>query len=134
MPEKIILMPVQKIFVLSGAILGFLAVAIGAFAAHALKQKLSTEMHGIFEVGVRYQMYHALAIIIVALLYPYAPSTLMKAAGISFLIGTIIFSGSLYILALSGIKWLGAITPIGGVLFLAGWICIIIAVLKKGVA
>ncbi|MCH9626434.1 MAG: hypothetical protein S4CHLAM2_00560 [Chlamydiales bacterium] len=105
-----------------GGLFGFLAVATGAFGAHALKNRLSQEMLAIFEVGVRYQMYHALALLVVA----FIPGFQAAFAGWAFLLGTLVFSGSLYALSISGIKVLGAITPIGGLLLLVGWIFLIL--------
>lgn len=111
------------------AVFGGLAVAGGAFASHALKDKLSDRALEIFETGTRYQMYHALALLLVVVLLTQsqAAQTWLNSAGIAFIIGTIIFSGSLYALSLSGIKWLGAITPIGGAAYLIGWGCLAIA-------
>lgn len=112
----------MKLFLMLGSISGFLSVALGAFGAHALKEKLDDYSLGIFHTGVTYQTTHALALILVALLIKWYPdSTGLTWAGWSFIVGTLIFSGSLYTLAMTGIKVLGAITPIGGVLFLIGW-------------
>jgi uncharacterized membrane protein YgdD (TMEM256/DUF423 family) len=112
----------ERFFFLCGAISGFVGVALGAFAAHALRERLTAEMAGIFEVGVRYQMYHALALLAVAWAATRWSSPMLVAAGWCFVVGTLVFSGSLYILGLTGIRWLGAITPIGGLAFLAGWL------------
>ncbi|HAC63828.1 MAG TPA: DUF423 domain-containing protein [Cyanothece sp. UBA12306] len=118
-----------RIFQLIASILGGLAVAGGAFASHALRNQLSDRALEIFETGIKYQMYHALALLLVALLLksqenqPFS----MVVAGWAFILGIIIFSGSLYILSLTGIKWLGAITPLGGVAFLIGWTSLAIA-------
>ncbi len=111
------------------AILGGLAVASGAFASHALKEKLAERALEIFETGARYQMYHALALLLVALLLSRAEAsqTPLMASGWAFVVGIALFSGSLYALSLSGIKWLGAITPLGGVAFIVGWGCLAIA-------
>lgn len=112
----------MKLFLMLGSISGFLSVALGAFGAHALKEKLDEYSLGIFHTGVTYQTTHALAMILVALLIKWYPdSTGLTWAGWSFVVGTLIFSGSLYTLAMTGIKVMGAITPIGGVLFLIGW-------------
>ncbi|MBW5467752.1 DUF423 domain-containing protein [Brevibacillus formosus] len=112
----------MKLFLLLGSISGFLSVALGAFGAHALKEKLDDYSLGIFHTGVTYQTTHALALVLVALLLKWYPdSSGLVWAGWCFAAGTLIFSGSLYTLAMTGIKVLGAITPIGGVLFLAGW-------------
>lgn len=118
-----------RLFLSVASILAGLSVAGGAFAAHALKEKLSERAIEIFETGARYQMYHSLALLVVALLLSRAEASqsLLIAAGSAFIIGIAIFSGSLYALSLSGIKWLGAITPLGGVAFLLGWGCLAIA-------
>ena len=108
-------------FIALGASNMFIAVAFGAFGAHALKQNLSSEMLAIWQTAVQYHMFHALALIAVGLLYPSYGAKLMKRVGIAFLIGIVVFSGSLYLLAISGLKILGAITPIGGVAMLGGW-------------
>ncbi len=112
----------DRFFFISGSISAFLGVALGAFAAHGLKTKLPPDMFNIFEVGVRYHMYHALALLAVAWASTRWPGASITAAGWLFLAGTIIFSGSLYLLSLSGMRWLGAITPIGGLAFLLGWL------------
>jgi uncharacterized membrane protein YgdD (TMEM256/DUF423 family) len=112
---------VSSVLLALGAVFGFLGVALGAFGAHALKTRLSPEMLGIFEVGVRYQMYHALALLAVGLVAMSRPAALLTAAGIAFAVGIAIFSGSLYVLALTETRWLGAITPLGGLGFLVGW-------------
>lgn len=114
----------DRLFFAAGAISAFIAVAAGAFGAHGLKARLSPDMLGVFEIGVRYQMYHALALFAVAWAYTRWPATLVTASGVLFILGTVIFSGSLYLLSLSGTRWLGAITPIGGLAFLAGWVCL----------
>lgn len=109
----------------TAAISMFIAIACGAFGAHSLKQILSIEMLAIWQTAVHYQMIHGLAMFgLVALWQRYDPRRLGQIA-LLFLSGTIIFSGSLYMLALTGIKWLGAITPIGGVAFLGGWIALL---------
>jgi uncharacterized membrane protein YgdD (TMEM256/DUF423 family) len=101
---------------------GFIAVSLGAFAAHGLKSMLGADLLATFQTGVQYHMYHSLALLAVGILVLQFPAqTGLRIAGFLFLAGIIIFSGSLYVLALSGIRWLGAITPIGGVAFLAGW-------------
>lgn len=118
-----------QIFLAIASILGGTSVAAGAFASHALKEKLSDRALEIFETGARYQMYHALALLLVTLLLLRAETnqSLLTTSGIAFIIGVAIFSGSLYALSFSGIKWLGAITPLGGVAFLVGWGCLAIA-------
>jgi uncharacterized membrane protein YgdD (TMEM256/DUF423 family) len=121
----------ERIFLVAGSVLGFLGVALGAFGAHALKNRLAPEMLAVFEVGVRYQMYHALALIGVAWACTRWPGSWTAASGWLFVAGTVIFSGSLYALALSGQRWLGAITPLGGLGLLAGWACLAWAVMKS---
>ncbi|WP_204519019.1 DUF423 domain-containing protein [Brevibacillus fulvus] len=117
----------MKTFLLLGSLNGFLAVALGAFAAHGLKSRLSDYLLGVFQTGVQYEMIHAIALILVAILSKWYPdSTYLVWAGWSFFAGIIFFSGSLYALALSNVRVLGAITPIGGVLFLLGWIMLAI--------
>ncbi len=120
----------DKFFFAAGAACAFLGVAFGAFGAHALKSRLSAEMLAVFEVGVRYQMYHALALLAVAWACTRWPGPFVIASGWLFLAGIVIFSGSLYVLSLSGVKWLGAITPLGGLAFLAGWAFLVWAVAK----
>ena len=117
----------DRTFLLLGAIFGFLGVALGAFGAHALRARLSPEMLAVFETGVRYQMYHTLALLITGLVMARIDGWLFHVAGWCFVAGIVIFSGSLYALALSGVTILGAITPIGGLAFLAGWACLAIA-------
>ncbi len=111
----------DRFFFLSGAIAAFIAVALGAFGAHSLKTKLSADMLNIFEIGVRYQMYHALGLIAVAWATTRWPEANLNAAGWAFIVGIVVFSGSLYLLSATDIRWLGAITPIGGLAFLIGW-------------
>jgi uncharacterized membrane protein YgdD (TMEM256/DUF423 family) len=115
----------QKNFLLVAAIFGFLGVAFGAFGAHGLRNRLSPDMLAVFEVGVRYQMYHAFALVAVAVaLAQFGPVRLLYIAGWAFIAGVVIFSGSLYALALTGTGMFGAITPIGGVALLVGWACL----------
>lgn len=121
----------QKWLLIAGSLLGFLAVAAGAFGGHALKQRLTPDMHAIFEVGARYQMYHALAICLAVWVSTVIPGLFPPLAGWVFVVGTLIFSGSLYTLTLSGVRSWGAITPIGGILLLAGWLCLAIAVFRS---
>jgi uncharacterized membrane protein YgdD (TMEM256/DUF423 family) len=117
----------DRLFFSLGAVSAFVAVAAGAFGAHALRARLSPELLAVFETGARYQMYHALGLIAAAWAAARWPGALPQLAGWLFLAGTVLFSGSLYALALSGVRWLGAITPLGGVAFLAGWICLALA-------
>ncbi|AVK82623.1 DUF423 domain-containing protein [Lysinibacillus sp. NPDC047702] len=123
----------MKKFIVTGALHGFLAVAFGAFGAHALKEVLDDYGRGIWETAVQYQMFHATGLLVIGLLMSsklLGEVKQLNLAGIFFNLGIVFFSGSLYILAISGIKVLGAITPIGGVLFLAGWVLIILTALK----
>lgn len=122
----------DRAFALAGTISAFLAVAAGAFGAHALRSRLSPELLAVFETGARYQMYHALALIAVAWAASHWPLPSVRLAGWLFIAGTVLFSGSLYLLALTGTRWLGAITPLGGVLLLAGWLALAAGLLKGG--
>jgi uncharacterized membrane protein YgdD (TMEM256/DUF423 family) len=123
---------ISRWVLVAGAGFAMLAVMIGAFAAHGLKQVLDTYSLGLFETASRYQMYHAIGLLIVAVIstIPQFSPRWLKFAAFAFILGIVLFSGSLYLLALSGIKWLGAITPLGGVAFLFGWLALIIAALK----
>lgn len=121
----------SRIFLAIAAVFGGISVILGAFATHALKEKLSQRALEIWSTGTKYQMYHALALILVALLLSRLPSsTALVVAGYSFILGIVLFSGSLYALSLSGIKILGAVTPLGGVAFITGWLCLAIAALN----
>ena len=117
----------DRTFLLIGTLAGFLAVALGAFGAHALRARLSAEMLAVFETGVRYQMYHALALLLVSAMMSRMGGWLVVTGGWLFVAGIVLFSGSLYVLAFTGITTFGAITPIGGLAFLAGWACLAIA-------
>ncbi|HUK32304.1 MAG TPA: DUF423 domain-containing protein [Vicinamibacterales bacterium] len=119
----------DRTFVLAGAVAGLIAVGFGAFGAHGLRGRLSPDMLTVFETGVRYHMYHALALLLTAALVPRMPGKAIVAAGWLFVGGIVLFSGSLYLLAITGITVLGAITPIGGLAFLAGWAALAIAAL-----
>ncbi|HEY9657441.1 MAG TPA: DUF423 domain-containing protein [Allocoleopsis sp.] len=118
-----------RAFLTIAAILGGLSVASGAFASHALKDKLAERSLEIFEVAARYQMYHALALLLVALLLRQAEmaQVWLTASGSAFIVGVLLFCGSLYALSLSGIKILGAVAPLGGLAFIVGWVCLAIA-------
>ena len=120
----------MKTFIILGAVNAFISVALGAFGAHGLEGKISEHYMSVWEKAVSYQMYHALGLIAVGILVQVTGAPLLGAAGWLMLLGIIFFSGSLYILAVSGISILGAITPIGGVLFLAGWVCLIIGMIR----
>lgn len=108
-----------------------LGVLLGAFGAHALKKILSPEMLAIYKTGVEYQFYHSLGLLLIGLIGFQVKSKYISWSGILITIGIILFSGSLYALSITGIKVLGAITPIGGLAFVSGWICLAIAMLKK---
>jgi uncharacterized membrane protein YgdD (TMEM256/DUF423 family) len=119
-----------RVFLAIGSASAFLAVAGGAFGAHALRRRLDESLLAVFETGVRYQMYHALALLTVAWAMDRWGGGLVAASGWLFVTGTVIFSGSLYLLALTGQRMFGAVTPIGGVAFLAGWLALLIGVLR----
>lgn len=120
-------------FAVAGAVAAGLAVAAGAFGAHALKARLSPEMLAVFETAARYQMYHGLALVALGLYNGPRPCRTLQAAGWLFVAGIAVFSGSLYTLALGGARWWGAVTPVGGVLFLAGWTCLAVGLARGGV-
>jgi uncharacterized membrane protein YgdD (TMEM256/DUF423 family) len=112
----------DRTFLLIASVLGFLGVAFGAFGAHALKSRLSPDMLTVFETGVRYQMYHVFALLIVsAAIGHLGNARMLVMAGWFFFAGIVIFSGSLYALTVTGTRWLGAVTPIGGLALLVGW-------------
>lgn len=117
----------ERLFSVLGAVSGFIAVAAGAFGAHALKTRLTPDMLAVFETAARYQMYHALALLAVAWAWARWPGRLATASGWCFVAGTVLFSGSLYAMTLTGARGLGAVTPFGGVLFLAGWLLLALA-------
>ena len=119
-----------KTIIMSASLLLALAVGLGAFGAHGLKSQLSQEMMQTYKTGVEYHFYHALGLLLVGILAITMPSTLLKWSAICLAAGIALFSGSLYVLSISGIKWLGAITPFGGVSFIAGWILLFVAVWK----
>ncbi len=118
-------------FILIGASGGFLSVALGAFGAHAIKQWLSADLMAVYQTAVSYQMYHSLGLILIALVYQHQQNRLVKTAGWLMLSGITIFSGSLYILTLTGTRWLGAITPVGGILLLLSWLLLVLGASKK---
>jgi uncharacterized membrane protein YgdD (TMEM256/DUF423 family) len=120
----------DRAFALAGALSAFIAVAAGAFGAHALRARLAPDLLTAFETGARYQMYHALALFAVAWAVNHWPGVPVRAAGWLFIGGTLLFSGSLYLLALTGTRWLGAVTPLGGLLLLAGWTALVVAFAK----
>ena len=111
----------DRLFVVCGAVSAFIGVGAGAFGAHALKARLAPDLLAVFDTGSRYQLIHALALIAVGWACQRWPGSSVRWAGWSFLVGTLLFSGSLYVLALTGVRGFGAVTPFGGVAFLAGW-------------
>jgi len=115
-----------RLFLLCSAFSGFIAVALGAFGAHGLKNRLTPDLMAVWQTAVQYQFWHTLALLGVVLLAinTAAEHAALKVAGVAFVLGMLIFSGSLYVLCLSGIRWLGAITPLGGTAFLVGWLAL----------
>jgi len=114
-----------------GAIFMALAVLLGAFGAHILKQSLSSEMMAVYKTGVEYQFYHALGLLLIGLIGARIKSNFLRWSALLLFVGIILFSGSLYLLALTEIKGIGAVTPVGGISFVAGWICLVLAVRKR---
>lgn len=121
----------DRIFFALGSLSAGIAVAAGAFGAHALRARLPVADLAIYETAARYQMYHALALIAVAWACQRWPGALPQWAGWLFVAGTLLFAGSLYLLVFTGQRWLGAVTPLGGVAFLAGWACLMIQALRR---
>lgn len=119
-----------RVFFVVGAVSAFVAVAAGAFGAHGLRGRLEPGLLETFETGARYQMYHALALLVAAWAAARWPGAAGVAAGWLFIAGTVLFSGSLYALALTGWRWLGGVTPVGGLCFLAGWLTLAWAALR----
>ncbi len=120
-----------KIFLIIGAICAFLSVGFGAFGAHALRDHISREMLDVYHTGVQYQFFHAIGLLIVGILALHFPqSGLLRWSGWLMLAGIILFSGSLYALSISGVRWLGAITPFGGISFLISWILLVILAIR----
>jgi uncharacterized membrane protein YgdD (TMEM256/DUF423 family) len=119
-----------KFWLISAGIFGFLSVALGAFGAHSLKNIMDDYGKSIYEKAVLYQMFHTMALFGVGLLQHFQKQASFSVAGWGFFIGILFFSGSLYLLAVTGIKWLGAITPIGGIAFLFGWFWLVLALIK----
>ena len=114
----------DRVLFLCAGVAGFLGVALGAFGAHALKTRLAPEMLVVFETGVRYQMYHVFALLAAAVAWARWPARTFAVAGGLFVAGIVVFSGSLYLLAFTGVRSLGAITPVGGLALLGGWLCL----------
>jgi len=122
---------VDRLFFALGSASALVAVATGAFGAHGLRARLSPDLLAVFETAARYQMYHALALLAVGWAVTRWPGPWPVRAGWLFVVGTLLFSGSLYALALSGMRWPGAVTPLGGVAFLAGWTCLLLGMLRR---
>lgn len=118
-------------WIVIGILNAFISVAAGAFGAHALRARLAPDLLAIFETGARYQMYHSIALVLLGLFVASRPSALANGAGIALTLGIVLFSGSLYALALTGIRGLGAVTPLGGLGFLAGWAMFAVAAWRK---
>jgi uncharacterized membrane protein YgdD (TMEM256/DUF423 family) len=121
----------ERLFFGIGALSALISVAAGAFGAHALRARLTPEHLAVFETAARYQMYHALGLVAAAWAVTRWPGALPVWAGWLFVAGTVLFSGSLYILALTGVRWWGAVTPLGGVAFLAGWLCLGLSAVRR---
>ena len=111
----------DRLFFGLGCVSAFVAVALGAFGAHGLRSRIVPDMLSVFEIGVRYQMYHSLALLALGAVAGRLPGGLVATSGWLFVLGTLLFSGSLYAMSLTGQRWLGAVTPLGGLAFLAGW-------------
>jgi len=120
----------ERFFIL-GSFFALLAVAAGAFGGHVLKPRLAPDLFDIFEVAVRYHMYHALALLASSWAVTQWPGTLTQIAGWAFVAGIVLFAGSLYLLSLSGVRWLGAVTPLGGLSFMVGWFCLAYAAWRQ---
>lgn len=121
----------MKKTLIAGALLMAAAVLLGAFGAHALKDRLTPQMLAIYHTGVDYQFYHSLGLLIIGLTGFHFPSKWLDRAGVLLMTGIVLFSGSLYVLSFTGIKTIGAITPLGGLSFVAGWLCLAIGLWKK---
>ncbi len=121
----------NQTILISGAVFMTLGVLLGAFGAHALKNILTPEMLAVYKTGVEYQFYHALGLLVIGLIGFHIQSKYLRWSGLFITIGIILFSGSLYVLTLSGIKAIGTITPVGGISFVAGWIFLAIAIWKR---
>lgn len=121
----------DRIFLVFGALSAFCSVAGGAFGAHALRARLSPDLLDVFETAARYQMYHALSLLCVGVLMSRFASPWLAGSGWLFVAGTLLFSGSLYLLVLTGMRWLGAVTPLGGLAFLLGWALLAIGVARE---
>ena len=122
----------NKPFLMAGIVFAMFAVVLGAFAAHGLKSRLSADLIAVFQTGVQYQFYHGLGLILLALVSVHISSNLLTYSGYLMIAGVVCFSGSLYALALTGIKFFGPITPLGGLFFILSWVLMLIAVVKEG--
>jgi len=121
-----------KFFLITGSLAAAAAVALGAFGAHGLRHKLGADLLAVYQTGIQYHFYHALGLLAVGLLSLQLPdSSALRSAGGLMLLGIVLFSGSLYLLAISGLRWLGAITPLGGLAFIAAWLLLALAVWKN---
>ena len=121
-----------KLFIQFAALSGAIAVGLGAFGAHALKDRLTSSGYlDTYQTAVSYQFYHTVALLIIGVLAMRSPSNWINYSGYAMMVGMVLFSGSLYILCFSGIRWLGAITPVGGLAFISGWILLLVAALKS---
>lgn len=124
--------PTSKLFLILGGVNAALVVMLGAFGAHGLKAKISAEMLAVYQTGVHYHLFHALGLLVVGLVASQiADSVWLRWSGWLMLLGIILFSGSLYVLSVSGLRWLGMVTPFGGVAFIAAWIVFVIAIAKS---
>lgn len=121
----------ERRIVVAGALILMLAVGTGAFGAHALRRMVSPDMLGVWQTAVLYQLVHGLGLLAIAALQPRLPSRLLPVAAWLMLAGTILFSGSLYVLVLSGVHWLGAVTPVGGTAFIVAWFLVALAALRS---
>jgi uncharacterized membrane protein YgdD (TMEM256/DUF423 family) len=131
--RRVTIMPsTAKLFILLGALAGAAGVALGAFGAHALKARLAPDVLAIWQTAVQYHFWHALGLVAIGILALHLPaSTALKWAGWLMVAGLVLFSGSLYALALSGVRWLGAVTPFGGVAWIGAWVLLAVAMLKN---
>lgn len=120
----------MKALAVMTAVLGFLAVAFGAFGAHALRAIVAPDMLSVWKTAVQYQMFHVLALLFIVVIGRQKPSAVLWLSGCLFVVGSVLFSGSLYLMVVTGIKALGMITPIGGVLFLCGWLALAFALIR----
>lgn len=126
-----IVFPLDRSFLVLGSVFALLAVAFGAFGAHALRARLTSDQLAIYQTGVQYQMYHALGLVILGAIIPHLSNVALGLfAGRLFVVGIILFSGSLYVLAMGGKRFIGAITPFGGLAFIAGWLCLLLSCLR----